>query len=107
MKYVTLFLTNFEPPLSPDTLCHTSRDPLQVRHTSRTPRFLVGLVLKTRTKAPCTNCLNCLRGFLPEGFCKESFVWKDLSGWFLSVQPYVRIHLLQQKVKHHFKFQVL
>jgi len=73
------------------TLCHTSRDPPKVRHTSRTPRFLVGLVQKTRTKAPCTNSLSRW------GFCP---------GRFLSIPPSVRIHLLQQKVKDHFKFHV-
>ena len=34
MKYVTLFFTNFYPPV---TLCHTSRNPPKVRHTSRAP----------------------------------------------------------------------
>src|SRR6218665_1687733 len=51
----------FWPP-PPVTLWHTSRDPPKVRHTSRTPRFLVGLVQKTRTKAPCTNSLLIVRG---------------------------------------------
>src|SRR6218665_3539302 len=83
---------------SPVTLCHTSRDPPKVRHTSRTPpRFLVGLVQKPCTKAPCTNSISIVRrGFCP-GVCP---------GWFLSVPPSVTIHLLQQKVKHHFKFHV-
>src|SRR6218665_1392058 len=96
IKYVTLFLANFDP-----TPCHTSQEPPKVRHTSRTlpPGFLVGLVQKSRTKAPCTNSLNCSLGFL-------SFVWKVLYGVVLSVPPSVRIHLLQQKVKHHFKFHV-
>src|SRR6218665_3835178 len=105
IKYVTLFLANFDPPL-PVTLCHTSLDPPKVRHTSRTPQFLVGLVQKTRTKAPCTNSFNCSRGFLSGCFVRESLVWKILSGWFLSVPPSVRIYLLQQKVKHRFNFHV-
>src|SRR6218665_916109 len=42
IKYDTLFWTNFDPPPSPVTLCHLSRDPPKVGHTSRTPpRFLV------------------------------------------------------------------
>src|SRR6218665_3912758 len=41
--------------------------------------------------------LNCSRRFLSGGFCP---------GWFLSIPPSVTIHLLQQKVKHHFKFHV-
>jgi len=44
-------------------------------------------------------------------FCLGSFVRFFLSGrfclgCFLSVAPYVRIHLLHQKVKHHYQFQV-
>ena len=88
IKYVKLFLANFDPP-PPVTLCHTSRDPPpKVRHTSRTspPRFLVGLVQKSRTKGPCTNSISIVRGgFCPGGFCP---------GWFLSVPPSVTIHLL-------------
>src|SRR6218665_3303424 len=61
IKHVMLFLANFDP-LSP---CHTVSHipgPPKVRHTSRTPRFLVGLVQKSRTKAPCTNSLLIVRG---------------------------------------------
>ena len=46
----------FLPPPSV-TLCHTSRDPQSTSHISD-PRFLVGLVQKTRTKAPCTNSVS-------------------------------------------------
>src|SRR6218665_459899 len=92
---------------SPVTLRHTSRDPPKVRHTSRTPRFLEGLVQKTWTKAPLYKlCLNCSRGFLSGGFCQGSFVWKVLSGVVFVRSLSVRIHLLLQKVKHHFKFHV-
>src|SRR6218665_2462581 len=43
------------------------------------PRFLVGLVQITRTKAPCTNSLSIVhgtfvRGVLSEVFCMEGFV---------------------------------
>ena len=107
IKYVTLFWANFDPP-PPVTLCHTSRDPPKVRHTSRTPRFLEGLVQKTRTKAPLYKfCLNCSRGFV-QGFCQGSFyVWKALSGVVFVHPRSVRIHLLHQKVKHHFTFRTL
>src|SRR6218665_38094 len=94
IKYVTLFLANFLTPRS--TLSHFVTHPgtpLKVRHTSRTPQFLVGLVQKSSTKVLCTNSISIVRG----GFCP---------GWFLSVPPSVTIHLLQQKVKHHFKFHV-
>src|SRR6218665_692526 len=57
-------------PLSPVTFCHTSRDPPKIRHTSRTPRFLVGLVQKSQTKVPCTNSISIVRG----DFCPGSFV---------------------------------
>src|SRR6218665_2160214 len=70
INYVTLFLANFAPP-PPVTLCHTSRDlPPKVRHTSRTPRFLVGLVQKSWTKVLCTNSISIVRG----GFCSGIFV---------------------------------
>src|SRR6218665_1323843 len=53
----------------------------KVHHTSRTPRFLVGLVQKIRTKAPCTNSLSIVReGFCPGAFVRGSFVWKVLYG---------------------------
>src|SRR6218665_420883 len=91
IKYVTLFLANFDPPLPCHTLSHTPRK--YVTHLGP-PRFLVGLVQKSRTKVPCTNSVSIVRG----GFCP---------GWFLSVPPSVTIHLLQQKVKHHFEFHVL
>jgi len=67
----------------PESTSHIS-DPL--------PRFLVGLVQKTRTKAPCTNSLSIVCGVFVRGFCP---------GWFLSIPPSVRIHLLQQKDKYH------
>src|SRR6218665_3299319 len=74
IKYVTLFLANFDPHL-PVTLCHTSPDsPKKVRHTFRTPPFLVGLVQKTRTKTPCTNSLSIVRGGLSGVFSLEGFV---------------------------------
>ena len=67
IKYVMLFLANFYPPRP------VTRDSPKERYTSRTPRFLVGLVQKTRTKAPCTNSLNCSRGFCPGGFVRGAF----------------------------------
>src|SRR6218665_34547 len=52
-----LFLTNFDPPPPPVTLCHASQDhPKYVTHLG--PPFLVGLVQKTRTKTPCTNSIS-------------------------------------------------
>src|SRR6218665_3981103 len=98
-------LANFYP--LPVTLRHTSRAPPKVRHTSRTPRFLEGLVQKTWTKAPLYKfCLNCSREFLSGGFVRGSFVWKVLTGVVFVHSCSVRIHLLHQKIKHHFKFHV-
>src|SRR6218665_1429736 len=70
-------LANFDP-LPAVTLCHTSRDPPKIRHTSRTPRFLVGLVQKSRTKVPCTILSQLfaevfVRGFVRVGFCLFPF----------------------------------
>src|SRR6218665_791869 len=65
IKYVTLFLANIDPPPPCHTLSHIQGPPKKVRHTSRTLRFLVHLVQKSRTKAPCTNSLSIVHG----GFC--------------------------------------
>src|SRR6218665_3831903 len=51
-------------------------------------------------------CLDCSREFLSGGFVRGSFVWKVLSGVAFVRSRSVRIHLLHQKVKHHFKFYV-
>ena len=97
IKYFMLFLANFDPP-PPVTLCHTSRDPRKyVTHLGLPPIFS-----RPSTKIPDKSplykfYLNCSRRFLSGGFCP---------GWFLYVPPSVTIHLLQQKVKHHFKFHV-
>src|SRR6218665_1537868 len=76
-------LANFHPP-PPVTLCHTSRDPQKVRHTSRTPQFFSRPSTKNPDKALCTNSLSivrrvfvwgicqgvlCLEGFIRGGFC--------------------------------------
>src|SRR6218665_2760140 len=51
IKYVTLFLANFDPP-PPVTLCHTSRNPQKsASHISDPPPFLVGLI-KNSDKNP-------------------------------------------------------
>src|SRR6218665_3198070 len=75
IKYVTLFLANFDPSSPCHTLSHIP-GPAKLRHTSRTaPRFLVRLVQRNRTKAPCTNSLSIVRGgFCQRVFCLESFV---------------------------------
>src|SRR6218665_2925851 len=79
IKYVTLFLANFDP--SPVT--HPGTPPKKYVTHLGPPKFLVGLVQKTLTKAPCTNSLSIVRG----GFCPRilSLVWKVLSEVLLSV----------------------
>src|SRR6218665_3947167 len=81
IKYVTLFLVNFYLPLS-HFVTHPWTPPRKyVTHLGLLPRFLVGLVQKTRTKAPCTNSLSIVHGgFCPAIFCQgvfclEGFVW--------------------------------
>src|SRR6218665_2379059 len=70
IKYVTLFLANFDPllPLS-HFVIHPWTPRKYVIHLG-TPPFLVGLVQKSRTKVPCTNSISMVRG----GFCPGGFV---------------------------------
>src|SRR6218665_1598640 len=101
IKYVTLFLANFNP-LSSVTLCHTSRDPQSTSHISDPPIFSRPST-KNPDKAPCTNSLSIVSGgfcpgiFVRGVFCLEGFVRSPFCQKF-------RIDLLQQSVKHHFKF---
>src|SRR6218665_1894201 len=77
IKYVTLFLANFDPALLPVTLCHTSRDPQKyVIHIG--PQISSRPSTKNPDKSPLYRfSLNCLRRFLSGGFvfCLEGFVW--------------------------------
>src|SRR6218665_217208 len=81
IKYVTLFLANFDPPPSV-TLCHTSRDPPpKVRHTNRTPPIFTRPSTKNPDKITLYKfSLNCLGGFCLGAFTRGCFVWKLLSG---------------------------
>src|SRR6218665_2215492 len=92
IKYVTLFLANFDSHPPCHTLSHIQGPPRKyVAHLG--PLFLVGLVQKTRTKAPCTNSLSIVRGgFCPGSFVRGSFVWKVLSEVVFVHSPSVRIH---------------
>src|SRR6218665_2049844 len=77
-------------------------------HILEPPRFVSRPSTKIRTKAPCANSLSIVCGvFVREG-CLSDGLWfgRFCPGWFLSIPPSVTIHLLQQKVKHHFKFHV-
>src|SRR6218665_3745778 len=74
---------------TPVTLCHTSRDPPKVRHTSRAPIFSTN---NPGQKPPVQILPQLLVGVLSEGLLSGRFC----PGWFFSVPPSVRIHLLQQ-----------
>ena len=76
----------FWPPSPCHTLSHIP-DPTPKAHLD--PRFLVGLVQKTRTKAPCTNSVSIVRG----GFCPTVLSGRFCPGWFLSILPSARIPL--------------
>src|SRR6218665_2168279 len=100
MKHVTQFLAIFDPlPLS-----HFVTHPGTPKSAFRTPTQIFNMPTTTNLyKSPLYKfSLNCSRGLLSGGFLSGRFC----QGWFLSILPYVRIHLLQQKVKNHFTFHV-
>src|SRR6218665_2223247 len=80
IKYVTLFLANFNSlPLS-HFVTHPGTPQKYVTHLGP-PRLFSRPSTKPRTKAPCTNSLSIVRGgFCSRGFVRGSFVWKVLSG---------------------------
>src|SRR6218665_1044329 len=84
IKYVTLFLANFDPlPLS-HFVTHPGTPQKYVTHLGP-PRFLVGLVQKPWTKATCTNSLSIVCGVF---FVRGSFVWKVLFGVVFAHSPF-------------------
>src|SRR6218665_604469 len=93
IKYVTLFLANFDYPPLCHTLSHIPGPPESTSHISDPPIFSRPST-KNPDKSPLYKfSLNCSRGLLSGRFCP---------GWFSSVPLSGRIHLLQQKVKNHF-----
>src|SRR6218665_2214679 len=77
--------------------------PQTTSHISEPPPFLVGLVQKNGQTPP----VQIFSQFFAGAFVRRSFVWKVLSMVvFVRIPPPVRIHLLQQRVKNHFKFHV-
>src|SRR6218665_1512218 len=88
IKYVTLFLANFDSPSPCHTLSHIRGPPESTSHLSD-PRFLVGLVQKSRTKAPCINSISIVRGgFCPGAFCQGVFCLEGLSGLVFVRSPF-------------------
>src|SRR6218665_2167183 len=64
IKYVTLFLANFDPP-PPDTLCHTHRDPQKYVTDLGPPPIFTRPSKKNPDKSPLYKfSLNCSRVFL-------------------------------------------
>src|SRR6218665_3042648 len=88
IKYVTLFLATFYPP-SPLShfVTHPGTPQEYVTHLGH-PRFLVGLVKKTRTKALCTNSFSIVRRAFCPGVCQQGLLsGRFYLGWFLSFPP--------------------
>src|SRR6218665_2712367 len=101
IKYVTLFLANFDPPSPCHTLSNIPGPPKNTSHISDPPIFSRPST-KIRTKAPVQILSQLFAGFFVRGVLSEGLLSERFCpGWFLSVP-----HLLQQKVKHHFKFHV-
>src|SRR6218665_2670124 len=93
------------------SLCHTSSyipgPPKGTSHISDPPIFRRPST-KNPDKSPLIQILSQLFvGVFLWGFVRGGFFWKVLSGLVFVRSRSVRIHLLQQKVKHHFKFHVL
>src|SRR6218665_3836794 len=103
IKYVTLILTNFDPPSS-GPLSHFSVSPLKYVTHLGPPPILV--IQRSRTKTPCrpTKYLSMVRGVFVRGFCSGFFVEKDLSEVVFVHSPSVRIPPLQQKASITFNF---
>src|SRR6218665_519336 len=74
IKYVTLFLTNFDPPLPlSHFVTHLGTPRKYVTHLGAPPPF-TGLLQKSLTKVPCTNSVSIFRrGFCPGGFVRVGF----------------------------------
>src|SRR6218665_1316591 len=107
IKYVTLFLVNFYPlPLS-HFVTHPGTPRKYVTHLGTPPPIFSRPSTKNPDKSPLYKFShNCSQGFLSGRFCQrvfclEGFVW----GGFCPF-PHLSEYVLQQKVKHHFKFHV-
>ena len=80
IKYVTLFLANFDPLLLSHFVTHPGTLPKSTTHISDpTPRCLVGLVQKSGQKPPVQVLSQLFAGVFVRGFVRGSFVWKVLS----------------------------
>src|SRR6218665_1948554 len=97
------FWSNLTPPPPCHTLLHIPGPPKSTSHIMDPPISSS----KNQDKSPCTNSLSIIRGGLCPGLLSRGLLsGRFCPGWFLSIPSSVRIHLLQQKVKNHFKFHV-
>src|SRR6218665_2644166 len=79
IKYVTLFLANFDSPCH--TLSHIPGPPKSTSHISIGPPDFHYAWYKKLGQKPPVQILSIVRGgFCPGVFVKGSFVWKVLSG---------------------------
>src|SRR6218665_3534179 len=93
IKYVTLFLANFDPPPLSHFVAHPGTPPKSTSHISD-PRFFSRTSTKNPDKSPLyIFSFNCLWGFCLGGFVRGSLVWKVLSGGgfcpFLLLSQYI------------------
>src|SRR6218665_3877823 len=94
IKYVTLFLANFDPPLPPVTLCHAPRAPPESTSHISDPPIFSRPSTKILDKSPLYKFyLNCSRRFFSGGFCP---------GWFL----FCPFHLLSQYICYNRKLDI-
>src|SRR6218665_1869994 len=75
IKYVTLFLANFDPPSPYHTLSHIPGPPKSMSHISDPPIFS-----RPSTKNPDKSPLYKFSQLFARAFVRGSFVWKVLSG---------------------------
>src|SRR6218665_1156709 len=91
--------------LPPVTLCHTSRNPPILCHTPRIfppPPIFSRPSTKNRTKAPCSLQIISqlfVRAFVPGLLSGGLLSGRFCPGWFLSLPPSVRIHLLVLRLR--------
>src|SRR6218665_2448435 len=88
------FVTHPGTPL--ESTSHISDPPIFSRPSTKIPG----------RKPPVQILSQLFVGFLFGGFVRGSFIWKVSSRVVFYPFPFVRIHLLRQKVKHHFKCHV-
>ena len=98
IKYDTLFFANFDP-LPCHILSHIPGPPKKCTSHISDPHPVFS---RRSTKNPDKSPLYIFSQLFARAFVRGSFVLKVLSGVVFVRTPFVRIHLLQQKVNNHF-----